>query len=111
MTTETGKAPTRAPLSLAELRAVSAIISPAQAGGLSPVFALVPLYAIRSAQPEIAVWAMPAVAAVSAMLEMLPEILTVEMQQAAGAASGDIDRLLSPQAMREKLISRLRIAA
>ena len=111
MTTETGKAPTRAPLTLAELRAVSAIISPAQAGGLSPVFALVPLYAIRSAQPEIAVWAMPAVAAVSAMLDMLPEILTVEMQQAAGAASGDIDRLLSPQAMREKLISRLRIAA
>lgn len=111
MTIETGKAPARAPLTLAELRAVSAIISPAQAGGLSPVFALVPLYAIRSAQPEIAVWAMPAVAAVSAMLEMLPEILTAEMQQAAGVASGDIERLLSPQAMRDKLISRLRIAA
>ena len=54
---------------------------------------------------------MPAVDAVSAMLEMLPEILTVEMQQAAGQASADIDRLLSPQAMREKMISRLRIAA
>jgi len=111
MTTETGKAPARAPLTLAELRAVSAIISPAQAGGLSPVFALVPLYAIRSAQPEIAVWAMPAVAAVSAMLEMLPEILTVEMQQACGQASVEIGEQLSPQAMRDKLVSRMRLVA
>ena len=111
MTTETGKAPTRAPLSLAELRAVSAIISPAQAGGLSPVFALVPLYAIRSSQPEISVWAMPAVAAVSAMLEMLPEILTVEMQQACGQASIDIGEQLNPQAIRDKLVSRMRLVA
>ena len=111
MTTETGKAPTRAPLSLAELRAVSAIISPAQAGNLSPVFALVPLYAISSAQPEIAVWAMPAVAAVSAMLEMLPEILTVEMQQACGQASIDIGEQLNPQAIRDKLVSRMRLVA
>ena len=111
MTTETGKAPTRAPLTLAELRAVSAIISPAQAGGLSPVFALVPLYAIRSAQPEIVVWAMPAVAAVSAMLEMLPEILTVGMQQACGQASIEIGEQLSPQAMRDRLVSRMRLVA
>lgn len=111
MTIETGKAPTRAPLSLAELRAVSAIISPAQAGNLSPVFALVPLYAIRSAQPEIAVWAMSAVAAVSAMLEMLPEILTVEMQQACGQASIDIGEQLNPQAIRDKLVSRMRLVA
>lgn len=111
MTIETGKAPARAPLTLAELRAVSAIISPAQAGNLSPVFALVPIYAIRSAQPEIAVWAMPAVAAVSAMLEMLPEILTVEMQQACGQASIEIGEQLSPQAIRDKLVSRMRLVA
>lgn len=111
MTTETEKAPTRAPLSLAELRAVTAIMSPAQAGQLSPVFALVPLYAIRSAQPEIAVWAMPAVAAVSSMLEMLPEILTVEMQQSAGQASIDIGEQLSPDVIRGKLMARLRLVA
>lgn len=117
MTTETGKAPTRAPLSLAELRAVSAIISPAQAGQLSPIFALVPLYAIRSAasiktaKSELDVWAMPAVDAVSAMLEMLPEILTVEMQQACGQASIDIGEQLNPQAIRDKLVSRMRLVA
>ena len=45
------------------------------------------------------------------MLEMLPEILTVEMQQACGQASIEIGEQLSPQAMRDKLVSRMRLVA
>jgi hypothetical protein len=111
MTTGTDEAPARAPMTLAELRAVSAIMSPAQAGNLSPVFALVPLYAIRSERSELDVWAMPAVCAVSSMLEMLPDILTTEMQQLAGEASMQIGEQLNPQAIREKLMQRLRLVA
>lgn len=110
MTTGTEKAPTRA-LTLGELRAVSAIVSPAQAGQLSPVFALVPLYASRSGKTYLQVWEMPAVEAVSAMLEMLPDILTVEIQQAAGETSRQIGELLSPEAMRDKLVARMRLVA
>jgi len=45
------------------------------------------------------------------MLEMLPEILTVEMQQACGQASIDIGEQLNPQAIRDKLVSRMRLVA
>lgn len=111
MTANNDKAPEVAPLTLAELRAVTAIISPAEAGGLSPVFALVPLYAIRSARPEIEVWSMPAVSVVSSMLEMLPEILTVQMQRKSAEASNAIREALSPQAMRAKLTARMQLDA
>jgi hypothetical protein len=111
MTTGTDEAPARAPMTLAELRAVSAIISPAQAGNLSPVFALVELYAIRANKTLLQVWEMPAVEAVSSMLEMLPDILTTDMQQAAGEASIQIGAQLNPQAIRDKLMQRLRLVA
>lgn len=98
-------------MTLAELQALSAFVAPHQAGALSPVLALAPLYAIRSAKGIDAVYAMRAVDAIDGMLEVLPTLMTVEMQQAAGEVVAHIGRAMDPQKLREKLIAAIPKAA
>lgn len=98
-------------ISLAELQALSAFVSPSQAGALSPVLALAPLYAIRSAKGIDAVYAMPASEAVDGMLEVLPHLLTVEMQAAAGEVIAHMNTALNPDRLRARLIAAIPKAA
>ena len=92
-------------LTLAELQAVVAIISPQDAGKLSPVFALVPLYALRSGKGVDAVWASPAVDSIDHMMRCVGTILTVKTQTAAVVACAEIAKALSPDRMRERMMA------
>jgi hypothetical protein len=94
-------------ISLAELQALSAVMAPHKAGALSPVLALAPLYAIRSAKGIDAVYAMPAGDAIAGMMDVLPHLLTVEMQEAAGAAIKQIEDALDPAKVRERLMGTM----
>ncbi len=92
-------------LTLAELQALVAIIAPQDAGRLSPVLALVPLYAIRSGLGIEAVWASPAGECIDSMLRAVGAILTVEKQQAAARACAQIVNALDPKRMRELMMA------
>jgi len=94
-------------MTLAELQALAAFVAPHQAGALSPVLALVPLYAIRSEKGIDAVYAMPAVEAIGEMVDTLPHLLTVEMQAAATEAVEHMGRELDPEAMRARMLAIL----
>lgn len=98
-------------ISLAELQALSAFMAPQQAGALSPVLALAPLYALRSARAIDAVYAMPAGDAVEGMMDTLPHLLTVEMQAAAAAVIGQMNQALDPQKLRARLMAAIPKAA
>lgn len=92
-------------MTLAELQALSAFVAPSQAGALSPVLALVPLYAIRSAKSIDAVFAMQATDAIDGIVDTIPGLLTVEMQQAAAKVVAHLSAALDPHAIRAKLIA------
>ncbi len=65
--TDTDKAPEVAPLTLAELVALSTLASPGN-GAMGAVASMVPLYALRSSQAIEQVWAMPAREAVAGIM-------------------------------------------
>lgn len=98
-------------MTLAELQALTAFVAPHQAGALSPVLALVPLYAIRSAKGIDAVYAMPAIDAISEMVDVLPGLITTEMQASAREATAHIERTLDPQSLRTRMLAKMAKAA
>ncbi len=102
MTTGTDKAPEVAPLTLAELVALSTVLQPGNAI-VGIIAALVPLYAIRSAQSIEQVWAADAMAAVDGILTALPSAITEGKFAATVVALKDIASAFRP----ENLLSRL----
>jgi hypothetical protein len=92
-------------MTLAVLQALSAFVAPSQAGALSPVLALVPLYAISSGKSIDSVYGMRATDAIDGIVDAIPGILTVEMQQAAAKVVGHLSAALDPHAIRAKMIA------
>jgi hypothetical protein len=95
MTTEIDKAPEVAPLTLAELVALSTVLQPGNAI-VGIIAALVPLYAIRSAQTIEQVWAADAMAAVDGILTALPSAITEGKFKATLAAIPKISAAFAP---------------
>ena len=102
MTADTDKAPEVAPLTLAELVALSTVLQPGNAI-VGIIAALVPLYAIRSAQSIEQVWAADAMVAVDGILTALPSAITEGKFAATVVALKDIASAFRP----ENLLSRL----
>ena len=102
MTTGTDKAPEVAPLTLAELVALSTVLQPGNAI-VGIIAALVPLYAIRSAQTIEQVWAADAMAAVDGILTALPSAITEDKHASAVVALRNIAAAFRP----ENLLARI----
>lgn len=67
-------------LTLAHLHALTGMMARQQAQALAPLMALIPLYAQRHGVSIESVWAMPAVAGVQALVDLLPDVVTPEVQ-------------------------------
>ena len=94
-------------MTLAELQALSAFLAPQQSGGLSPVLAMVPLYAAKSGRTIDSVYAMDAREVIDGIVDVLPDLLTTEMQAAAAEASAYIAEALSPDKLRKRMMARI----
>lgn len=94
-------------MTLAELQALSAFLAPQQAVGLSPVLAMVPLYAARSGRTMDAVYAMDAQEFMNGVVDVLPDLITVEMQGEAGSVCTYIREALNPESLRKRMMARI----
>jgi len=83
-------------LTLAQMYAAGAFLRPEQVGRLAPVLALIPLYALRNGVPIESVWAMPAGAAVRALVDMLPDVITPAVQAEFPAVEAELRDALDP---------------
>lgn len=93
-------------MTLAQLYAVGAFLRPGQVGSLAPVLALIPLYATRHGSSIEAVWQMPAGDAVRALTDMLPEVVTAEVQQQMPAVEAEIREALDAQRIGDRMRAR-----
>lgn len=94
-------------MTLAELQALSAFLAPQQSSGLSPVLAMVPLYAAKSDRTIDAVFQMDAREVIDGIVGVLPDLLTTEMQASAAEASAYIADALSPEKLRKRMMARI----
>lgn len=92
-------------MTLAELQALSAFLAPQQAVGLSPVLAMVPLYAARSGRTMDVVYAMDAHEFMDGVVDVLPDLITVEMQKDAGDVCAYIKEALNPESLRKRMMA------
>ena len=94
-------------MTLAELQALSAFLAPQQSGGLSPVLAMVPLYAAKSKLTIDEVFAMDAREVIDGIVDVLPDLITVEMQKDAGDVCAYIKEALNPESLRKRMMARI----
>lgn len=93
-------------LTLAQMYAAGAFLRPEQVGKLAPVLALIPLYALSHAVSVESVWAMPAGAAVRALVDMLPDVITPEVQAEFPAVEAKLRDALDPARIAKAMQDR-----
>ena len=102
MTDSTDKAPTVAPLTLAEFATLATVLQPGNPV-VGIISALVPMYAIRSAQSIEQVWALQAMTAIDGILLGMPAAITEGKLTATVRALAEMKSAFAP----ENLLPRL----
>ena len=90
-------------LTLAHLHALTGMLARQQAPALAPIMALIPLYAQRKGGTIEAVWAMPAVDGVQALVDLLPDVVTLEVQAEMTEVEPGIQAALDPLAVMRRM--------
>lgn len=90
-------------LTLAHLHALTGMLARQQAQALAPIMAMIPLYAQRKGVTIEAVWAMPAVDGVQALVDLLPDVVTLEVQAVMTEVEPGIQAALDPLAVMRRM--------
>lgn len=98
-------------MTLAELYAVSALMAPGHSGAIGPITQLLPLYAQRAGLTIDQVYAQQADEVIHGIVDVIPEICTVDLQHAAQEQLARFAVALSPDQLRLRLMDRIKLAA
>lgn len=98
-------------MTLAELYAVSALMAPGHAGAIGPITQMLPMYAAREGITIDLAYAREADQVIAGIVDMIPDLCTVDMQRQAGEQLARLASALNPDALRLRLMDRIKLAA